>query len=79
MNHTGMYVRNAGMCNWCIKILCRLYLKHIKIYQPYLKGTYVCFEYIQVVFQIYTKHIRAILQVYPRFIIPIGIIILLLH
>jgi hypothetical protein len=66
VNHTGMYMYNAGMCKRCIKILCRLYFEHIKIYQSYLKGEYVYFEYIQVVFQIYTKHIRAILQVYPR-------------
>jgi hypothetical protein len=60
--------------------ICRLYLKHIKIYQSYLKGTYVYFEYIQVVFHIYTKHIKAILHVYPMFFIPTqtNILVLLL-
>jgi hypothetical protein len=72
--HTWMYMYNVGMCNKYIKILCRLYFEHIKIYQSYLEGTCVYFGYIQVVFQIYTKHIRAMLYVYPRFIIPIGII-----
>jgi len=70
-----MWVRVIGVLK---SYICRLYLKHIKIYQSYLKGTYVYFEYIQVVFQIYTKHIRAILYVYPRFIIPIGFIIIIL-
>jgi hypothetical protein len=54
VNHTGMYMYNANMC---IKILCRLYFEHIKIYQSYLKGTYVYFEYIQIVFQIYIPNI----------------------
>lgn len=57
VNHTGMYMYNVNMCNRCIKILCRLYFKHIKIYQSYLKGTYVYFDYIEIVFQMYIPNI----------------------
>jgi hypothetical protein len=33
------------------------------------KGVYVYFEYIQNVFQIYTQHIKAILQVHPKLLL----------
>jgi hypothetical protein len=55
---------NANIYNGCIKILCNLYLNHIKIYQSHKKDIYAYFEYIQVVFQIHTKHTKAIIQVY---------------
>jgi hypothetical protein len=67
------------MYNGRIRILCSLYLKHFTIYiNLEKKGTNVYFEYIQVVFQINTKHIGAISQVYPRFIIVVEIIIIIL-
>jgi hypothetical protein len=50
---------NVGMYNECIKIVCSSYLEHIKIYQSYKKKRGVYFEYI-----------KAILQVYWKFIIP---------
>jgi hypothetical protein len=43
------------------------------------KGVYVYFEYIQNVFQIYTQHIKAILQVHPKLIISTKTIIRLLY
>jgi len=50
---------------------------HTSIYQLKVKCTNVYFEHIQVIFEINTKHIGAISQVYRSFIIAIEIIILL--
>jgi len=67
---------NANIYNGCTRILCSLYLNHIKIYQSHkiYIYIYVFFEYIQIVFQIYMKHTKAILQVYIK-----GLLYLLIY
>jgi hypothetical protein len=51
---------NVGMYNGCIKILCNLYLKHIKINQSYVK----CIMYILSTFKLYFRYIWSMSRPY---------------
>jgi len=57
-------MHNVSMYNGRSKILCKLYLYHIRIYQPYIKRYILYFKYIQNVLRTYIRRISKVYYIY---------------
>jgi hypothetical protein len=62
-------MHNVSMYNGCSKILCKLYLYHIKIYQSYIKRYILYFKYICNVLETYIIGVFKVYYIYTKIII----------